>query len=108
MAQNLNLSPYPPNIEPRPDWKVDCGDRSEAGVHRTQKGDGPNANFLEQCQVACDLPRKSIFAPNLNVRIYDQRLLGEVQVGTSSIPVAPYIKWSDAPEVEQSKAKHTL
>jgi hypothetical protein len=51
-------------------------------------------------QVPCELPRKSIFAPNLNVKVYDVRMLGDAQVGSSSFPVAPYIKWSDAPEVE--------
>lgn len=27
-------------------------------------------------------------------------MLGEAQVGSSSFPVAPYIKWGDADEVE--------
>jgi hypothetical protein len=34
-----------------------------------------------------------LFAPVINVMVYDQRTLGRVLVGATAIPIAPYLPW---------------
>lgn len=60
--------------------EVDCGDRSPDKMAETDQGETPNMSWMEQLQIPCELPKKEIFAPNLNVRVYDNRMLGKTQV----------------------------
>ena len=41
-------------------------------------------SYKEQLQLECDLPVKTIFSPMLNLRVYDNRMLGETQVNSLS------------------------
>eukprot|EP00656_Telonema_subtile_P053724 TRINITY_DN7845_c0_g2_i4.p1 TRINITY_DN7845_c0_g2~~TRINITY_DN7845_c0_g2_i4.p1 ORF type:complete len:1170 (+),score=289.91 TRINITY_DN7845_c0_g2_i4:179-3688(+) len=75
--------------------EIDCGDRSAEKIAETEQGETPNMSWKEQLQIECELPSNIIFAPNLNVRVYDNRMLGKTQVGSSSIPVAPYMSWTN-------------
>jgi len=72
--------------------EIDAGD--EASITRTETGSSPNASWVQMLVVESDLPNESIYAPNINVRILDSRLFGEVNVGNGSIPIAPYMMWS--------------
>eukprot|EP00658_Telonema_sp_P-2_P049896 TRINITY_DN3797_c0_g1_i2.p1 TRINITY_DN3797_c0_g1~~TRINITY_DN3797_c0_g1_i2.p1 ORF type:complete len:847 (-),score=240.58 TRINITY_DN3797_c0_g1_i2:167-2707(-) len=73
---------------------VDAGDRREGVMAETEQGETPNMSWKELLQIPCELPTKEIFAPNLNVRVFDNRLLGMATVGSASIPVAPYLSWN--------------
>lgn len=39
------------------------------------------------------LASAQLFAPVINVMVYDQRPLGRVLVGATAIPIAPYLPW---------------
>eukprot|EP00656_Telonema_subtile_P051134 TRINITY_DN6814_c0_g1_i3.p1 TRINITY_DN6814_c0_g1~~TRINITY_DN6814_c0_g1_i3.p1 ORF type:complete len:910 (-),score=293.62 TRINITY_DN6814_c0_g1_i3:1309-4038(-) len=99
-----NLEPYNLLDCNNPCVELDAGDK--ASIVRTETGSGPNASFMQMKTLQLLLPHKALFAPNINVRVFDDRLLGEVVVGTSSIPVAPYMNWSDsALEIEAPEIK---
>jgi len=83
--------------------EMDSGERPQAGYARTESGSGPDASFLDMLVMDIKLPMKTIFAPNINVRIFDDRLLGEVNVGLTTIPVAPYMTWGDSGKTVPTK-----
>jgi len=57
---------------------------------------GADAEILETVHVSVPLPIKEIFAPSINVRVFDRRVLGNVLIGTATIPILPYLPWSKA------------
>lgn len=55
--------------------ELDCGDRSEGRVRRTQPSSspsGPDANFLETLTIMMRLPADLLYCPSIHVRVFDQ------------------------------------
>eukprot|EP00003_Mantamonas_plastica_P033576 TRINITY_DN9714_c0_g1_i1.p1 TRINITY_DN9714_c0_g1~~TRINITY_DN9714_c0_g1_i1.p1 ORF type:complete len:219 (+),score=52.58 TRINITY_DN9714_c0_g1_i1:328-984(+) len=63
----------------------------------TASPDGVNPNHLETQRMVVQLPVDPLFAPTLNVRVFDRRFGGLViaQVGAASIPLKYYLPWLD-------------
>lgn len=100
-----NLEPYNLLDISNPVVEMDAGEKPVGGFRRTETGSGPHASFLEQLVLDIDLPMKTIFAPSINVRVFDDRVLGEVLVGSTAIPLAPYMTWADSTPVAQTAAE---
>lgn len=41
------------------------------------------------------IPEDKMFAPPINVRVYDDRLLNKPLLATRSIPIVPFIPWGE-------------
>lgn len=71
---------------------------SKTNLARTKASDAPTStspNFLEVIHFHVNLPLNPLFAPTLNARVYDSGLLKKKLIGSSSIPLGPYIPWSN-------------
>ena len=81
----------------------DCGD-SEVFVE-TLPCDEPvptDPSHLEVLRLPVELPENPLFAPAVNVRVYD----GGSVVGSSSIPLAGYLPWSGLDRPKESTVEH--
>eukprot|EP00033_Pygsuia_biforma_P002484 GCRY01002754.1.p1 GENE.GCRY01002754.1~~GCRY01002754.1.p1 ORF type:complete len:1277 (-),score=458.89 GCRY01002754.1:265-4095(-) len=96
------LLPYKMLAIQKPFIELDCGDRKDKSqVAKTKPCDKPtgaNPNHLETLSIPVKVPMNPLYAPYINVRVYDSRLLGANTplVASTSIPLAPYIPWSSS------------
>ncbi|KAJ3431796.1 c2 calcium-dependent membrane targeting [Anaeramoeba flamelloides] len=58
---------------------------------------GANANHLEVFRVKAKVPLSHLFAPNINVRVYDNKKISKPLVASGSISLAQFIPWADVP-----------
>ncbi|KAA6376209.1 MAG: hypothetical protein EZS28_028260, partial [Streblomastix strix] len=76
--------------------EVDCGDIKLSKKTQHCKVPTPdNPNFLEVLQFDVPLPLNSLYAPTLNARLYDDVGVRKKLLGTSSIPLGPYLPWTN-------------
>jgi len=86
-----NMEPYNLMDIQSPIVEIDGGDAKT--LMRSSPGSGPNYSWMQLLKMKMDLPDDPLFAPNVNLRVIDQRGK-EVNVGNGSIPIAPYMKWT--------------
>eukprot|EP01006_Ploeotia_vitrea_P043964 TRINITY_DN66795_c5_g1_i1.p1 TRINITY_DN66795_c5_g1~~TRINITY_DN66795_c5_g1_i1.p1 ORF type:complete len:1371 (-),score=823.25 TRINITY_DN66795_c5_g1_i1:1409-5521(-) len=79
-----------------PQVEFDIGGKDSRVVTTPGKAkvEGRSAALLETLHTSVRLPVKETFAPMINVRVFDDRALGRVLVGSASIPIAPYLPWA--------------
>eukprot|EP00003_Mantamonas_plastica_P023874 TRINITY_DN4363_c0_g1_i1.p1 TRINITY_DN4363_c0_g1~~TRINITY_DN4363_c0_g1_i1.p1 ORF type:complete len:910 (+),score=331.98 TRINITY_DN4363_c0_g1_i1:865-3594(+) len=94
-----NMLPYLFADISNPWLEFDCGDRSnEENILRTQtcnEPSGKNPNHLEVLRMPIQLPLNPLYAPTINMRVYDRRLGVACEVGSASIPIGPFMPWTN-------------
>lgn len=56
---------------------------------------GPNANFLRRLIIPMQLPVDPAYAPELQLKCFDNRWGSSSLVGTTSVPLAPLMPWNE-------------
>eukprot|EP00301_Raphidiophrys_heterophryoidea_P027149 c9514_g1_i2.p1 GENE.c9514_g1_i2~~c9514_g1_i2.p1 ORF type:complete len:929 (-),score=237.01 c9514_g1_i2:47-2833(-) len=109
-----DLSPYMLQDVQDPIVEFDAGDATPEKIKSTRIGVGPNSNFLQILTMPQKVPVQPLFAPYLNIKCYDNRMLGKALVGSSSVYLGKYIPWpwepvdeinSDEEEVAKNEVK---
>lgn len=59
------------------------------------KIEGRHATFLETIHLSVPLPKDELYCPMVNVRVFDDRLMGKALVGSTSIPLIDYLPWNE-------------
>lgn len=79
-----------------PSIEFDTGDAQSRNATRNKaRVNKRDADILETVHLSVPLPLEQVFAPVINVRVFDDRpIFGKVLVGTASIPIAPYLPWN--------------
>eukprot|EP01091_Cochliopodium_minus_P016955 TRINITY_DN6513_c0_g1_i1.p1 TRINITY_DN6513_c0_g1~~TRINITY_DN6513_c0_g1_i1.p1 ORF type:complete len:1344 (+),score=430.13 TRINITY_DN6513_c0_g1_i1:61-4092(+) len=94
-----DLLPYGLKQISSPYVEYDVGDRSsENGIVKTEPSsipNGENANHLQVLRLPVRLPLNPLYAPTVNVRVYDSRSITKPLVATTAIPLAPLMPWSN-------------
>ena len=109
LEQNNYMGPRPQE----PYVRIDVPAPNDRGnCFRTQPSSVPsgrNANFLERKVMAIDMPENPLYAPNLDLRVYDARVgisagLHKRLLGASSIDLSSKLPWNSeafvAPQTE--------
>lgn len=47
--------------------------------------------FFQVLQIPVNIPKDPLFAPSINVRVFDDRMVHKPLVGTRSIGIAPFV-----------------
>jgi len=94
-----DLSPFQmqPTQFPCVEFKVDSGSGSHVALtNNSKRPSGSNPNFLERTVMEVMLPEKSIFAPPLSLKLYDNRLAGMYKpvCGVARIDLSKKLPWS--------------
>jgi hypothetical protein len=94
-ARSLSATLGLPTSSPRLD--IDLGDRSRLDAVKSTKHSnfpsGSDPNFCQRLLLPCQLPRREIFAPSVNIAVVDRRLGGLLQplVGTATVSLVDKI-----------------
>eukprot|EP00743_Colponemidia_sp_Colp-15_P011268 GILK01012542.1.p1 GENE.GILK01012542.1~~GILK01012542.1.p1 ORF type:complete len:1447 (-),score=299.86 GILK01012542.1:238-4578(-) len=95
-----DLASYQLTAVQKPFVEFDLGDRrSISKVLRTaavNRPSGKNPNFADVYRVKVQIPEREIFAPKLNVTVFDYRLAGmhKPVIATASISLSSKVPWS--------------
>lgn len=90
-----NLVPYHLMAIQDPVIEFDTGSKENRNSTKNKaRVKGSDADLLETVHVSVPLPVREIFAPCINVRVFDQRPLGSVLVASAAIPILPFLPWS--------------
>ena len=80
---------------------IDCGDRFDRdSIVTTSASNRPTATFpnlLEALTLRVRLPEDPLFAPTINIHVYDKVLrgVGKRLLSSASIPIAPFLPWAN-------------
>jgi len=83
--------------------QFDCGTPQKVRTKSCNVPSAPNANHLEVLHLPVKVPLDPLFAPPINIKIYDDRLIHHPLGGTRSISLASYIPWKAKAAEEHSE-----
>ncbi len=92
-----NLLPYRLLPITKPYLEVDTGGDTVMKTKICDIPSGTNPNLLQTLELDVRLPSSRLFAPPLNMRVYDDRGIYKALIATRSLSLAPFITWDDTP-----------
>jgi C2 domain len=105
-----SMVPYQLQGISNPRIEFDVGDAKSRNVTKNKaRVTNADADVLETVILSVPMPLDELYAPTVNVRVFDQRTTGDVLVGTNSIPIAEYLPWViEAKRVELERQQRRL
>jgi hypothetical protein len=100
------LLPFNMTEVTEPFIQVDIGDRSDhSRVKKTRpssRPNGANANFLETIELAVRLPEDPLFAPSVNLEIFESGMsTTPLKICSTTVPTATMLPWSQTSSLVQ-------
>eukprot|EP00027_Filamoeba_sp_ATCC50430_P012373 CAMPEP_0168566368 /NCGR_PEP_ID=MMETSP0413-20121227/14383_1 /TAXON_ID=136452 /ORGANISM="Filamoeba nolandi, Strain NC-AS-23-1" /LENGTH=1321 /DNA_ID=CAMNT_0008598385 /DNA_START=51 /DNA_END=4013 /DNA_ORIENTATION=- len=73
--------------------EFDCGRDQKVKTKTSSKPKGSSPNFLEVLQLPVQVPENPLFAPPINIQVYDDRKIVRPLAGLRTISISPFVSW---------------
>jgi hypothetical protein len=85
--------------------ELDIGGKEKVSTKPVQAKNNPN--FLETLVLPVSVPEDPLFAPPINIKVYDERLLGAYKplVAARSFSMLPFLPWKDQVKMDENMKK---
>lgn len=80
---------------------VNVGGEEKASTQKSNKPNGSNANFLEVLNLKVAIPENPLFAPPINLLVYDDRVIHKPLIAFRSLSTAHFIPWENVQVVQE-------